>query len=167
MSSLFGDRQNNFLKIFSTKGLGALLPVSGLQIWKKWKLWQTSIIAAVERCSVSTITRAIQNDVMTLRYVTKSKWRRHVLAILKTIRRFLISFTKINTEARRVPKQYFVETFTLESHANWQNFILVPAWLHSRILWFTKSMHVKCQFCQLFLSTFFSVSFKLLWKSMH
>ena len=28
-------------------------------------------------------------------------------------------------------------------------------------------MHVKCQFCQLFLSTFFSVSFKLLWKSMH
>ena len=27
-------------------------------------------------------------------------------------------------------------------------------------------MHVKCQFCQL-LSIFFSVSFKLLWKSMH
>ena len=157
----------SWLFVFPDKGLGALLPVRGLQVWKKWKLWQTSIIAAVECRNVSTITRAIQNDVMTLHYVTKSQWWRHVLAILKKIRRFLISFTKINTEARRVPKRYFVETFILESHANWQNFILVPAWLHSRILWLTKSMHVKCQFCQLFLSTFFSVSFKLLWKSMH
>ena len=119
------------------KGLRVVLPVSSRQIWeKKWKLWETYIIAAVERHKVSTITRAIQNDSMTLRYVTKSQWRRHVFAILKKIRHFLIRFAKINTEAKRVPKRDFVQTFTLGTHANWQYFILVLSWLHCRILWF-------------------------------